>query len=85
MRGTSVYRIALILPYAMPAFAMLLVWRDMFNRDFGLINQLFGLDVDWFGAAVDRPARGHPGAALAGLPVHVPGDHRRAAGHPDAS
>ena len=24
----------------------------------------------------------HPGAALAGLPVHVPGGHRRAAGHP---
>ncbi|WP_113702922.1 ABC transporter permease subunit [Nonomuraea lactucae] len=49
MRGTRVYRIVLILPYAMPAFAMLLVWRDMFNRDFGLINQLFGLNVDWLG------------------------------------
>nr|WP_055502772.1 ABC transporter permease subunit [Nonomuraea pusilla] len=49
MRGTKAYRIALILPYAMPAFAMLLVWRDMFNRDFGLINQFFGLDVDWLG------------------------------------
>ncbi|MFG3439566.1 ABC transporter permease subunit [Nonomuraea sp. NPDC047897] len=52
MRGTKVYRIVLILPYAMPAFAMLLVWRDMFNRDFGLINQLFGLDVDWMGDPV---------------------------------
>lgn len=49
MRGTKVYRIALILPYAMPSFAMLLVWRDMFNRDFGLINQMLGLDVDWLG------------------------------------
>ncbi|MGW2157205.1 ABC transporter permease subunit [Nonomuraea sp. NPDC001699] len=49
MRGTKAYRIALILPYAMPAFAMLLVWRDMFNRDFGLINQFFGLNVDWLG------------------------------------
>src|SRR5690606_21767065 len=47
MRGTKVYRIALILPYAMPSFAMLLVWRDMFNRDFGLITQMLGLDVDW--------------------------------------
>ena len=26
---------------------MLLVWRDMFNTDFGLINQLFGLSVEW--------------------------------------
>ncbi|MFC5817741.1 ABC transporter permease subunit [Nonomuraea harbinensis] len=49
MRGTKAYRIALILPYAMPSFAMLLVWRDMFNRDFGLVNQMLGLNVDWLG------------------------------------
>ncbi|WP_434742827.1 ABC transporter permease subunit [Micromonospora sp. SH-82] len=49
MRGTNVYRVLLILPYAMPSFAMLLVWRDMFNTDFGLVNSLFGLGVDWFG------------------------------------
>jgi arabinogalactan oligomer/maltooligosaccharide transport system permease protein len=49
LRGRSIYRILLVLPYAMPSFAMLLVWRDMFNTDFGLINRLFGLDVDWFG------------------------------------
>jgi arabinogalactan oligomer/maltooligosaccharide transport system permease protein len=49
MRGTNLYRMLLILPYAMPSFAMLLVWRDMFNADFGLINDLFGLSVDWFG------------------------------------
>ncbi|MDI5937615.1 MULTISPECIES: ABC transporter permease subunit [unclassified Micromonospora] len=51
MRGTNLYRVLLILPYAMPSFAMLLVWRDMFNTDFGLINNLFGLGVDWFGEA----------------------------------
>ncbi|NRQ34646.1 ABC transporter permease subunit [Nonomuraea sp. NN258] len=49
MRATKAYRIVLILPYAMPSFAMLLVWRDMFNQDFGLINSLFGLHVDWLG------------------------------------
>lgn len=49
LRGTNVYRVLLILPYAMPSFAMLLVWRDMFNTDFGLLNNLFGLSVDWFG------------------------------------
>ncbi|TDC37960.1 ABC transporter permease subunit [Micromonospora sp. 15K316] len=49
MRGTNLYRVLLILPYAMPSFAMLLVWRDMFNSDFGLINNLFGLGVNWFG------------------------------------
>ncbi|MDG4833382.1 ABC transporter permease subunit [Solwaraspora sp. WMMD1047] len=51
VRGRNLYRVLLILPYAMPSFAMLLVWRDLFNADFGLINNLFGLDVDWFGQA----------------------------------
>ncbi|MFG1717825.1 ABC transporter permease subunit [Micromonospora chalcea] len=51
MRGTNFYRVLLILPYAMPSFAMLLIWRDMFNTDFGLLNNLFGLNVDWFGGS----------------------------------
>ncbi len=51
LRGRGLYRTLLVLPYAMPSFAMLLVWRDMFNTDFGLINNLFGVDVDWFGGA----------------------------------
>ncbi|MFU8852950.1 ABC transporter permease subunit [Micromonospora sp. SL1-18] len=49
VRGTNLYRVLLILPYAMPSFAMLMVWRDMFNTEFGLLNNLFGLGVDWFG------------------------------------
>jgi arabinogalactan oligomer / maltooligosaccharide transport system permease protein len=49
LKGKKIYRSILILPYAMPGFAMLLLWRDMFNRDFGLINNLFGLNVDWIG------------------------------------
>jgi arabinogalactan oligomer/maltooligosaccharide transport system permease protein len=49
IRGLRFYRILLVLPYAMPSFAMLLVWSDMFNQDFGLINKMFGMDVDWLG------------------------------------
>ena len=49
LKGQRIYRSLLILPYAMPGFAMLLVWRDMFNTDFGVINQTFGLSVNWFG------------------------------------
>ena len=33
----------------MPSFAMLLVWRDMFNADFGLINTITGLNINWYG------------------------------------
>jgi len=51
LRAIRFYRILIILPYAMPSFAMLLVWRDMFNQDFGLINNLTGAHVNWFGEA----------------------------------
>jgi arabinogalactan oligomer/maltooligosaccharide transport system permease protein len=50
MRWKRTYRTLLILPYAMPAFAMLLVWRDMFNTDFGLLNRVLGTHIDWLGS-----------------------------------
>ncbi len=49
LRALRFYRVLIILPYAMPSFAMLLVWRDMFNSDFGLINTITGLHVNWYG------------------------------------
>jgi arabinogalactan oligomer/maltooligosaccharide transport system permease protein len=49
LRALRWYRVLIILPYAMPSFAMLLVWRDLFNQDFGLVNNLTGQDVNWFG------------------------------------
>jgi arabinogalactan oligomer/maltooligosaccharide transport system permease protein len=52
LKGQRLYRSLLILPYAMPAFAMLLLWRDMFNTDFGLINRLLHSEVNWFGKPV---------------------------------
>jgi arabinogalactan oligomer/maltooligosaccharide transport system permease protein len=49
VKGKTIYRSLIILPYAMPAVAMYLVWRDMFNPDFGLINRILGIDFNWFG------------------------------------
>jgi len=49
LRGKAVYRSLLILPYAIPGFVTALVWRSMFNQDYGLINQLTHLNVDWLG------------------------------------
>ncbi|WP_199905080.1 ABC transporter permease subunit [Nocardioides sediminis] len=49
MRGRTLYRSFIILPYAMPAVAMYLVWREMFNQDFGLVNRILGTDINWFG------------------------------------
>ncbi len=49
MRGQKIYRALLIIPYAIPGFIALLVWASFFNRDFGLINDLTGLNINWLG------------------------------------
>jgi arabinogalactan oligomer/maltooligosaccharide transport system permease protein len=52
LRGRSLYRVLLILPWAVPAFVSAFAWRFMFNHEFGLINGLLsniGIDpVAWF-------------------------------------
>lgn len=48
MRGQKVYRILLVLPYALPIFMTALVWKGMFNTDFGIINQILGAHIAWF-------------------------------------
>ncbi|MFB9375900.1 ABC transporter permease subunit [Kineococcus gynurae] len=45
----KVYRSLLLLPYAIPGFISLLVWSGFWNTDFGLVNDLLGLDVNWLG------------------------------------
>lgn len=49
MRGQRFYRLILILPYALPIFMTALVWKGMLNADFGIINQILGVRVDWLG------------------------------------
>ncbi len=48
IRFRRFYRGFLILPYAIPSFMSILIWRGLFNKDYGAINTLFGLDVAWF-------------------------------------
>ncbi|NVK40177.1 MAG: maltose ABC transporter permease MalF [Oceanospirillaceae bacterium] len=52
MRGKALYRTLLILPYAVPAFISILVFKGLFNQNFGEINlvlqNLFGISPDWF-------------------------------------
>jgi maltose/maltodextrin transport system permease protein len=52
LRGRQIYRTLLILPYAIPAFIPILVFRGLFNEGYGEINlvlsQLFGLAPHWF-------------------------------------
>lgn len=49
MRGRRYYRVAMILPYAIPSFLSALVWAGMMNESFGFINQVLlgGASVPW--------------------------------------
>jgi arabinogalactan oligomer/maltooligosaccharide transport system permease protein len=49
LKGKRLMRAVLVLPYALPGFVTALVWASMFNQQFGLINSLTGLGVDWLG------------------------------------
>ncbi len=52
MRFRAAYRILLILPYAVPGFISILVFRGLFNQNFGeinlILNALFGIRPHWF-------------------------------------
>jgi len=45
------YRAILILPYAMPSFMSILIWAGIFNGDYGALNNLLGLHVQWLNDA----------------------------------
>lgn len=56
LRAKWLYRILLILPWAIPSYITALVWRGMFHPQFGVINQflqMLGLaPVKWFDSVV---------------------------------
>lgn len=56
LKGKYIYRSLLILPYAIPGFVTALLWRGMFNQDYGLINTMTGLQVDWLGTELGARA-----------------------------
>jgi arabinogalactan oligomer/maltooligosaccharide transport system permease protein len=50
--GKSLYRVLLIIPWAVPSYITALTWRGMFNPEYGAVNligsQLFNLPmIDW--------------------------------------
>lgn len=52
LKGRTLYRTLLFLPYAVPGFISILVWKGLFNQNFGEINAildaLFGIRPAWF-------------------------------------
>ncbi len=52
LKGKAAYRLLLILPYAVPGFISILVFKGLFNQSFGeinlILNNLFGIRPEWF-------------------------------------
>jgi len=52
LRGKTVYRVLLILPWAAPNYITALIWKGLFHQQFGVINQFVqmfgGQPVSWF-------------------------------------
>jgi len=51
-RGRGLVRTLFLIPYALPAYAGILIWNFMLQRDTGLVNHVL---VDNVGAMTDRP------------------------------
>ena len=55
LKFRAIYRVILILPWAVPNYITALIWRGMFHQQFGVINQIIqifgGQPIAWF----DRP------------------------------
>ncbi len=55
LKGRAIYRLILILPYAVPSFISILVFKGLFNENFGEINHilsfLFGWRPEWYNEA----------------------------------
>lgn len=52
LKGSGIYRLLLILPYAVPSFISILIFKGLFNQSFGEINMvleaMFGIKPAWF-------------------------------------
>ncbi len=45
---SKIYRVFLIVPWAVPSYLTALIWRSMFDADVGVVNKIFGLEgMSW--------------------------------------
>ncbi|EAR11199.1 maltose ABC transporter permease MalF [Reinekea blandensis] len=51
IKGRGIYQVLLILPYAVPSFILIMIFRALFNQNFGQINYvlelLFNISPEW--------------------------------------
>lgn len=49
MKFKKLYRTLLVLPWAVPSYVTSLMWRAMFQKEFGAVNQILSPIYDFFG------------------------------------
>ncbi|GAA1449087.1 sugar ABC transporter permease [Mycobacterium cookii] len=49
MKGSRVYQTAFYMPVVLSLALIGFIWQLFYSRDQGLINQVFGSEVDWYG------------------------------------
>ncbi len=49
IRGRAIYRTILLLPWAIPAYISVLVWRGMFDANYGFVNYALHMNINWLG------------------------------------
>jgi maltose/maltodextrin transport system permease protein len=93
LRFPKLYQTVLILPYAVPGFILILIFRGLFHQDFGeltlVLDAVFGVSPQWLSDPnLARPLMlgvniwlGYPFMLLLGIAYlqRVPDDHVRAA------
>jgi multiple sugar transport system permease protein len=52
IRGRGVLRAVVLVPWAIPTVVTAKMWEWMYNTDFGLLNYLLGLKVNWLGSTM---------------------------------
>lgn len=47
VKGVSIYRTIMFLPMVAAPAAIAMVWKWLFNSEFGLLNNMFNLNINW--------------------------------------
>lgn len=54
-RGSNVFMVLFFVPYICSGVAVSLMWRWVFNGNFGFINAIFGTEIDWLNEPMAVP------------------------------
>ncbi len=47
IRGSRVFRLLIYVPVVSSAVAMNIIWRYIFDNEYGIVNMMFGLNIPW--------------------------------------